>query len=214
MDEELPVHDELLQELTSDREEALARFFSTVRERLARIIAFRLDYRLSGRVSESDVLQDTFVRAAQRIDSYLEKPDMPFFVWLRLEANQRLLELHRQHFGAEKRDVRREINLTHKPQANQTSLALAAHLVAQMTSASQIIERAEQISKLEATLNEMNELDREVIALRHFEELSNLETAEILNIEPAAASKRYIRALKKLREIMDSLQQDESGVEP
>ena len=209
MSDKLPEHDDLLRQLSSDREEALAKFFSIVRERLARVVAFRLDYRLSGRVSESDVLQDTYVRAAQRIESYLEKPDMPFFVWLRLEANQRLHEIHRQHFGAEKRDVRREVNLSQKPQPNQTSLALAAHLVAQMTSASQIIERAEQISKLEKTLNEMNELDREVIALRHFEELSNLETAEILNIEPAAASKRYIRALKRLKEIMDSIK-DES----
>lgn len=209
MNEQLPEHEELLQQLTSDREEALAKFYSIVRDRLARVVAFRLDYRLSGRVSESDVLQDTYVRAAQRIESYLDKPDMPFFVWLRLEANQRLHEIHRQHFGAEKRDIRREVNLSQKPSANQTSLALAAHLVAQMTSASQIIERAEQINKLERTLNEMNELDREVIALRHFEELSNLETAEILKIEPAAASKRYIRALKRLKEIMDSLK-DES----
>ncbi len=210
METGLPEHEEVLRQLTTDREQALARFFSEVRDRLARVIAFRLDYRLSGRVSESDVIQDTFVRAAQRIDSYLDKPDMPFFVWLRLEANQRLHEIHRQHFGAEKRDVRREINLTQKSEGNQTSLALAAQLVAQMTSASQIIERAEQINRLEKTLNEMNELDREVIALRHFEELSNLETAEILKIEPAAASKRYIRALKRLKEIMESLQTDES----
>ena len=129
MEKGLPEHEELLKQLSSDREEALARFFSEVRDRLARIVAFRLDYRLSGRVSESDVIQDTFVRASQRIDSYLEKPDMPFFVWLRLEANQRLHEIHRQHFGAEKRDIRREINLTQKPEGNQTSLALAAHLV-------------------------------------------------------------------------------------
>ena len=213
MEKGLPEHDELLKQLSTDREEALARFFSEVRDRLARIVAFRLDYRLSGRVSESDVIQDTFVRAAQRIDSYLEKPDMPFFVWLRLEASQRLHEIHRQHFGAEKRDVRREVNLTQKPAGNATSLALAAHLVAQMTSASQIIERAEQINRLERTLAEMNELDREVIALRHFEELSNIETAEILNIEPAAASKRYIRALKRLKEIMESLQEDQSQMQ-
>ncbi|MEM9410924.1 MAG: sigma-70 family RNA polymerase sigma factor [Planctomycetota bacterium] len=213
MEKGLPEHDEVIRQLGDEREEALARFFSEVRDRLARVVAFRLDYRLSGRVSESDVIQDTFVRAAQRIDSYLEKPDMPFFVWLRLEANQRLFEIHRQHFGAEKRDVRREINLTQKPAGNQTSLALAAHLVAQMTSASQIIERAEQINRLEQTLNEMNELDREVIALRHFEELSNLETAKILNIEPAASSKRYIRALKRLKEIMESLQSDDSRMQ-
>ena len=122
-----------MKQLSSDREEALAKYFSIVRDRLARVVAFRLDYRLSGRVSESDVLQDTYVRAAQRIESYLDKPDMPFFVWLRLEANQRLHEIHRQHFGAEKRDIRREVNLSQKPSANQTSLALAAHLVAQMT---------------------------------------------------------------------------------
>ncbi len=206
----LPEHEEILRQLGDDREEALARFFSEVRDRLARVVAFRLDYRLSGRVSESDVIQDTFVRAAQRIDSYLEKPDMPFFVWLRLEASQRLHEIHRQHFGAEKRDVRREVNMTQKPAGNATSLALAAHLVAQMTSASQIIERAEQINRLERTLSELNELDREVIALRHFEEMSNIETAEILKIEPAAASKRYIRALKRLKEIMESLQEDQS----
>ena len=211
MNEQLPEHEELLKQLSSDREEALAKYFSIVRDRLARVVAFRLDYRLSGRVSESDVLQDTYVRAAQRIESYLDKPDMPFFVWLRLEANQRLHEIHRQHFGAEKRDIRREVNLSQKPSASQTSLALAAHLVAQMTSASQIIERAEQINKLERTLNEMNELDREVIALRHFEELSNLETAKILDIEPAAASKRYIRALKRLKEIMDSLKDETSA---
>lgn len=213
MENGLPDHPEILRQLKTDREEALARFFSNVQDRLARVVAFRLDYRLGGRVSESDVVQDTFVRASQRIDSYLEKPDMPFFVWLRLEANQRLHEIHRQHFGAEKRDVRREITLSQqKPQGNQTSLALAAHLVAQMTSASQIMERAEQINRLEHTLNEMNELDREVIALRHFEELTNVETAEILQIEPAAASKRYIRALKRLKEIMESLQGDGSKV--
>ena len=212
MENGLPKHEELVQELRADREEALAKYFSEVRDRLARIVAFRMDYRLSGRVSESDVIQDTFVRASQRIDSFLDKPDMPFFVWLRLEANQRLHEIHRQHFGAEKRDIRREVNLTQKPAGNQTSMALAAHLVAQMTSASQIIERAEQINRLEKTLGEMNELDREVIALRHFEELSNVETAEILKIEPAAASKRYIRALKRLKEIMESLQKDQSEV--
>ena len=163
METRLPEHPEILQQLRADREEALAKFFDNVRDRLARVIAFRLDYRLSGRVSESDVIQDTFVRAAQRIDSYLEKPDMPFFVWLRLEANQRLHEIHRQHFGAEKRDVRREITLSQKPDGNQTSLALAAHLVAQMTSASKVIERAEQINRLEKTLNEMNELDLSLI---------------------------------------------------
>jgi RNA polymerase sigma-70 factor (ECF subfamily) len=203
-DQSLPDRDEIVESLRSGREEALAEYFSAVQGRLKRIVNFRLDYRLSGRVSESDVIQETYVRAAKRIDSFLEKDDMPFFVWLRLEISQKLHEIHRHHFGAEKRDVRKEIKLGQNNDSGKTSMALAAHIVAQLTSPSRLIERAEQIAILEKTLAEMNELDREVIALRHFEELSNIETARILEIEPAAASKRYLRALKRLREIMES----------
>lgn len=201
---ELPQHDEIIAQLEQHREEALAELYQMVRERLRRVINFRLDYRLAGRVSNSDVLQETYVRAAQRIDSYLQKPDMPFFVWLRLEANQRLQEIHRFHFGAEKRDVRREINLKGRHDQGQTSVQLAAHLVAQMTSASGVFQKAQQIDALEKTLSVMNETDREVIAMRHFEELSNVETAKILEITAEAASKRYIRALKRLKEIMQN----------
>ena len=203
-DQQLPDRNEIAAALQTDREEALAKYFFAVENRLKRIVNFRLDYRLSGRVSESDVIQETFVRAAKRIDSFLDKEDMPFFVWLRLEVNQKLHEIHRHHFGAEKRDIRKEMKLGSHRDSGRTSMALAAHIVAQMTSPSRLIERAEQIAILEKTLNEMNELDREVIALRHFEELSNIETARILNIEPAAASKRYLRALKRLREIMET----------
>ena len=153
-------------------------------------------------MSHSDVLQETYVRAAQRIDSYLQKPDMPFFVWLRLEANQRLQEIHRFHFGAEKRDVRREVKLKGNQEQGNTSVQLAAHLVAQMTSPSGVFHKAQQVEALEKTLSEMNDTDREVIALRHFEELSNIEAAKVLGIAPEAASKRYIRALKRLKEIM------------
>jgi len=133
----------------------------------------------------------------------LQKPDMPFFVWLRLEANQRMLEIHRFHFGAEKRDIRREVKLQGKQEGQgNTSVQLAAHLVGQMTSASGVFEKARQIEALEKTLSEMNDTDREVIALRHFEELSNVEAAKVLGIASEAASKRYIRALKRLKEIM------------
>lgn len=206
MSDQLPEQPEIVSRLKAEKEEALAYFYSLVRERLKRIINFRLDYRLNGRVSESDVLQDTYVRAAKRLDGYLEKPNMPFFVWLRLEVQQQLIDIHRHHFGAEKRDIRREVALA-QPKAGQTSMALAAHLVAQLTSVTQLFEKAEQIASVEKTLAEMNELDREVIALRHFEELSNIETAEVLEIQPAAASKRYLRALKRLREIMEQVKE-------
>lgn len=203
MAEDLPDRDVIVAALHADREEALARYFFAVEARLKRIVNFRLDYRLGGRVSESDVIQETYVRAAKRIDSFLDKDDMPFFVWLRLEVSQKLAEIHRHHFGAEKRDVRKEVKLRSNNESGRTSMALAAHIVAQLTSPSILMQRAEQIATLEVTLSEMNELDREVIALRNFEELSNLETAKTLGIEPAAASKRYLRALKRLREIME-----------
>ena len=208
MSEELPDRDVIVAALKSEREEALAKYFFAVEGRLKRIVNFRLDYRLGGRVSESDVIQETYVRAAKRIDSFLDKDDMPFFVWLRLEVSQKLHEIHRHHFGAEKRDVRKEMKLGQNNDSGKTSMALAAHIVAQMTSPSRLIERAEQITILEKTLGEMNELDREVIALRNFEELSNIETAKALGIEPAAASKRYLRALKRLKEIMESAQKN------
>lgn len=204
MQNELPDQSELIEELSANREESLAKYFLMVRERLRRVVNFRLDYRLSGRVSESDVLQETFVRAAKRIDSYLSKPEMPFFVWLRLETQQQILDIHRQHFSAGKRDIRKEISLIPaKQNSDRTSMALAAHLVGKLTSPSQLFAKAEKIARLEKTLNTMNALDREVIALRHFEELSNEETAEVLNIKPSAASKRYLRALKRLKEIME-----------
>jgi RNA polymerase sigma-70 factor (ECF subfamily) len=205
--EELPSQKQIIADLKSDREQALAKYFSMLRSRLEKVVRFRLDYRLKGRVSESDILQETYVRAAQRLDSFLQKPSMPIFVWLRLETQQHLLDVYRKHFEASKRDVRKEISFTRPAYGNagDTSMALAAHLVAQMTSVSQIIEKSAKIASLEDTLNEMSELDREVIALRHFEELSNIETAEVLGIEPSAASKRYLRALKRLREILELL---------
>lgn len=202
---ELPDQKQIIADLKQDREEALAKYFSQIRGRLEKIVKFRLDYRLNGRVSKSDVLQDAYVRAAQRLDGYLKKPEMPFFVWIRLETQQHLLDIYRKHFEAEKRDVRKEISFN-RPQrhhAGQTSIALAAHLVAEMTSVSQLIEKSQQIAALEQSLNTMSELDREVIALRHFEELSNIETAEVLGIETSAASKRYLRALKRLKEILE-----------
>lgn len=203
MAEDLPDRDVIVAALAADREEALAKYFSTAEARLKRIVNFRLDYRLGGRVSESDVIQETYVRAAKRIDSFLDKDDMPFFVWLRLEVGQKLAEIHRHHFGAEKRDVRKEVKFRSNNDSGKTSLALAANIVAQLTSPSLLMQRAEQIAALERNLAEMNELDREVIAMRNFEEMSNLETAKTLGIEPAAASKRYLRALIRLREIME-----------
>lgn len=204
IDEELDEKN-LLAKLRDPHAEKFAQVFSEFKERLRRIIKFRLDYRIASRISDSDVIQECYVRAADRLEKFLENPEYPFFVWLRMQANQQVADIHRKHLMAEKRDARKEINLNANARiSNQTSVQLAAHLVAQMTSPSRLVQRSEEIAALEKSLNEMNDIDQEVIALRHFEELSSQETAQVLGIEPAAASKRYVRALKRLKEIMAS----------
>lgn len=200
----LPSTAEIVKALQQDREGALAHFFQVVRPRLRRIVRFRLDYRLSGRVADSDVLQEAYVRAAKHLDGFLARPEFPFFVWLRMELQQMLLDIHRHHLQTGKRDPRREISLAAPAAGCQTSLAMAAQLVGGLSTPSRLVERAEQLERLRLMLEELPELDREVIALRHFEELSNQETAEFLGIEPAAASKRYLRALKRLKQIIDA----------
>jgi RNA polymerase sigma-70 factor (ECF subfamily) len=193
---------QILAYLRREGQKGLAVYFEQLKLRLTRIVAFRLDRRLGGRVSQSDVLQEAYVRAAKRLDHYLGQTDPPpLFVWLRMELQQQLIDTHRAHLATEKRDVRREIGMFGFADPNGTSRAMAFELSAQMTSPSQLLRRAEQLAWLESALNQMNDLDREVIALRHFEELSNEETAQVLQISPDASSKRYLRALKRLKDI-------------
>lgn len=210
MNQEIEISEQLVANMRGGSEDALAEVFSHYRERLRRIIRFRLDYRIAGRVSDSDVLQETFVAACKRLDHFGDRQQMPPFLWLRLLIGQQLVDLHRQHLQAGMRDARKEVSLQHNGPSPHTSMAIAAQLVGRATGVSELVSRAEQIERLESTLNEMDSMDREVIALRHFEELSNHETAKVLGIEPAAASKRYVRAMTRLGELMATLNQSET----
>ncbi|MEM1068132.1 MAG: sigma-70 family RNA polymerase sigma factor [Planctomycetota bacterium] len=192
---------DLVERMRGGDPQALADVFSHFRQRLARIVQFRLDYRLTARVSDSDVLQETYLAAADRLDHFGKHPEMSPFLWLRLLVSQQLIDLHRRHLKTEMRDVRKEISLQ-QDVSPHTSLALAAQLAGPLTAVTEIVARAERIDRLEKTLNEMDDLDREVIALRHFEELSNIETAKVLGIAPSAASKRYLRAMTRLSDLM------------
>lgn len=203
------IADELLDRMRGGSEDALAEVFLHFRERLRRIVQFRIDYRIAPRVSDSDVLQEAYIAAAKRLNHFSQQEDMPPFLWLRLLVGQQLVDLHRQHLQAEMRDVRKEVSLQHNAPSPHTSMAIAAQLAGPMTAVSEVVERAERIERLEATLNRMDPVDREVIALRHFEELSNAETAKVLGIESSAASKRYIRAMARLSELMAELNASE-----
>jgi RNA polymerase sigma-70 factor (ECF subfamily) len=174
------------------------------RARLRRMLALRLDHRLQGRIDPSDVIQETYLEATERKDEYFRQLGMPFYLWLRFLAGQRLLILHRRHLGAQVRDAGREVSLVRGAMPEASSAAIAAHLLGRECRPSEVAIRAEIKLRLQDALNEMEPLDREVLALRHFEQLSNAEVARVLEIHEAAASKRYIRALKKLRTILAS----------
>jgi RNA polymerase sigma-70 factor (ECF subfamily) len=194
---------ELLAKVRAGDQQALAVLFACHRERLRRMVQLRLDHRLAGRVSPSDVLQEAYIDALKRVEHYFEKPDQSFFGWLRLVVGQRLADVHREHL-AQKRDAGQEVPI-HRGGPGADSACLAACLLGSGTSPSNAAARTESFGRLEDALNQMDPLDREVLALRHFEELGNAEAAEILGIQPAAASKRYVRALARLKQILETL---------
>lgn len=182
---------------------ALAELFDKHRDKLRRMVQLRLDHRLAGRISASDVLQEAYIDALKRIDHYFDKPDQPFFGWLRLVVGQRLADVHREHL-AQKRNASKDVTIdAGAPGAD--SACLAAYLLGNLTSPSHAASKNEAFAHLEEALAQMDSVDREVLALRHFEELSNGEAAEILGIQPAAASKRYVRALARLKQILETL---------
>jgi RNA polymerase sigma-70 factor (ECF subfamily) len=194
---------ELLSKVRGGDQQALAELYARHREKLRRMVQLRLDHRLLGRVSASDVLQEAYIDAVKRINHYFEKPDQPFFGWLRLIVGQRLADVHREHL-AQKRNVGHEVPI-HRTGPGTDSTCLAACLLGSGTSPSNAAARSESFSRLEGALEQMDPLDREVLALRHFEELSNAETATLLGIQPAAASKRYVRALARLKQILETI---------
>jgi RNA polymerase sigma-70 factor (ECF subfamily) len=175
------------------------------RDRLRRMVALRMDRRLQGRVDPSDVIQEAYLEAARRLPAYLREADpMPPYLWLRFLATQALQMLHRRHLGSKARDAGREVALASRP-PEATSAALAAQLLGHDTRASEAAIRAERKLRLEEALNRMDPIDREVLALRHFEQLSNAECARVLGLGESAATKRFIRALRRLKETLTAL---------
>jgi RNA polymerase sigma-70 factor, ECF subfamily len=194
--------EELERRLRGGDTQALAELFSRERERLWRVIHFRMAEPLRGRLEPDDVLQEAFLAASQRLKHYAESPATSPFIWLRMIVNQTLIDLHRQHLGAQKRDAAREVSLDSPPCAQATSASVAIQLIGAFTTPSGAAARADVLGLVQAAIEQMDPVDREVLALRHFEELTNSEVAEALGIEQKAASIRYVRALRRLKEIL------------
>ena len=182
--------------------EALSALLERHRDRLRRMVELRLDWRLQARIDASDILQDAFLEVASRLDEYLRGPELPLFLWLRLVVGQRLATVHRHHLGTQMRDAGREVALYRDALPAASSAALAGQLLGRQTSPSQAAVRAERVVRLQEALNTLDPVDREVLALRHFEQLTAAETARVLSISAEAAAKRYIRALKRLKQIL------------
>lgn len=200
---------------TCPDEQLLADEFMQNRQRLRRMVQFRLDCRLYGRIDAEDVLQEAYIEAVKRIRYFTGNPSASFFLWLRMVVSQTLVDIHRRHLGAQMRDATREVSIDGHRYSQATSVSLAAQLSGNFTSPSEAAVREEAFRDLERVLAEMDPIDREVIALRNFEELDNSEVAELLGIQPTAASNRYVRAIKRLKEILAQMPQfcDGSGTD-
>ena len=188
----------------AEDQQAFAEVFSEHRERLRKMLSHRIDSRLLIRTDLSDILQEVYIDALNRIRHYLEKPELSFFVWLRQIALQRMIEVHRQHLLAEKRSLRSEVPVSQVNFNLTASHTWAIQLISNQASPSHAAMHEEMVARVEQTLESMDALDREVLVLRHFEELRNSEVAESLGISVAAASNRYVRALKRLRAVIMS----------
>ncbi|HPM83356.1 MAG TPA: sigma-70 family RNA polymerase sigma factor [Candidatus Anammoximicrobium sp.] len=197
--------------LRTGGQQALADALALHAERLQRIVDLRLDPRLTGRVDAADVLQEAFLEGCKRLPRYLDDPRVSVFVWLRGVTLDTLIHVHRRHL-AEMRDAGREVSLHGGPAPPATSLSLAGCLAADLTSPSQAAIREETARKIEKVLGAMDEIDREVLILRHFEQLSNDEVASVIGVKKAAASRRYMRALARFREVVETVPGCDFGV--
>jgi len=192
---------ELLERARAGNPAAFEELFARHREQLRQAVALRLDRRLAARLDVSDVVQETYLEAARRLPEYLERSAMPFALWLRWLARERVLTLHRQHLFADKRAAGREV----QPLPVDSSAQFAAGLVGPGPSPSQAVAALELAERLRMALQQLDEEERELLVGRHFEQLSNRELAQLLGISEAAANKRYIRALRRLCGILQNL---------
>ncbi len=197
--------EDLLEAARQGDESALAILVERHRERLERMVGLRMDQRLQGRVDPADVVQEAYLAVRDKFQQYSADAHMPFFLWLRLEVGQKLVDLHRFHLGAQVRDAGQEVSLYRGALPQVSSQSLAEHLQGKLTSASHAAMRAELKLRVQEALNSMDSRDREVLVLRHFEQLTNAETAQVLGIKPSAAVNRYVRAIQRLRDVFQGM---------
>ena len=196
-DDDIP---DLLRRAEAGEAAARDELFVRFRPRLKQMVRLRMNRLLQGRVDESDIVQESALEAARQFEQYLAERPLPFYLWLRQIAGRKLIDAHRRHLGARQRGAAQELSLHRGPLPAADSASLAAQLLGKLTSPSQAATRAEACLRVQEVLNAMDPIDREMLALRHFEQMTNSEVAQILEIGESAASSRYVRALRRLKE--------------
>ena len=202
---------ELEQKAIDGDNDALAELFQLHGDRLRMMIEMRLDRRVQSRINASDVLQQSFIDLADQLGNYAKNPTVPFFVWMRKLTGQRLSKVHRDHLATQKRDAHKEVRLPGaEDMPDASSVAIAKELAGSFTGPQTQLLRAERQERLQEVLVGMSDEDREILALKNFEQLTTAEAAHELGISKAAAGMRYVRALKKLQAEVES-RRDEFG---
>jgi RNA polymerase sigma-70 factor, ECF subfamily len=204
---------ELLAQVREGREHAIDDLLERHRNSLRRMIQLRLDQRIQNRVDVSDVVQDVLVEANRRLSNYLENPVMGFQVWLRQIAKDRIIDAHRRHRASAKRSVDREQSMVAQGGQDHSTLELVNRLCDPGLTPAAMATQNEIAAQVELAVRELKGLDREIILMRHYEQMSNLEAADSLGLTEPAASMRYLRALRRLRTILDEQLQN-SKVNP
>lgn len=193
-DNQFEIEISLIQRVANNDACAMVELEGLIKSPLERIIRRRLDRRLQGRIDPIDIVQEAILEVIKRAQEYVKNPSMPLFLWIRFLTIQCLATYHRKHLHTGKRDVARDV-----PIDGRASPPVQGHL----TSPTRAARRSEMQERVRRAIISMDEIDREVLILRHFEELSNAEVAEILGLRTSTASARYIAAMKRLRVILD-----------
>jgi RNA polymerase sigma-70 factor (ECF subfamily) len=196
--------DRLLRAAEAGDREALDGLLTFWRPRLRQMIAVRLDPQLAVRADASDVVQEALMEASRRFPEYTRKRPVPFYLWLRQLACQRLTDLYRRHLRARRRSVYAEEAML-PPLPDQSAMSLANVLVASGTAPSQRMQRQEKRNMVRAALDRLAPADREVLVLRHLEQLSTREVAAILDVSEPAVRYRHRRALERLADYLSDL---------
>ena len=192
--------DQLLERAGQGDASARQKLLARHRQRQRQMVALRMDHRLAARVDPSDVVQETLAEAVRQLSDYLRRLPLPVYPWLRQLAWQHLVELHRRHVGAGKRSVLREER--RPPLPDESALELAERLLDRGSSPSAGLLRRERQERLLAALERLSESDREVLVLRHLEQLATPDIAAVLGVSEGAVYTRHLRALERLRRLL------------